>query len=74
MTPIQFGSLTVGGGAPLLLIAGPCVIESESHAVETALAVREIARRVGMPYVFKAGTGYDTQKIFAAMKGAIGLY
>jgi 2-dehydro-3-deoxyphosphooctonate aldolase (KDO 8-P synthase) len=55
--PIQFGGLTVGGGAPLLLIAGPCVIESESHAVETALAVREIARRAGVPYVFKAS--YD---------------
>jgi 2-dehydro-3-deoxyphosphooctonate aldolase (KDO 8-P synthase) len=52
--PIQFGGLTVGGGAPLLLVAGPCVIESESHAVETALAVRDIARHIGVPYVFKA--------------------
>ena len=57
MQPIQFGGLTVGGGAPLLLVAGPCVIESESHAVETALAVRDIARRIGVPYVFKAS--YD---------------
>jgi 2-dehydro-3-deoxyphosphooctonate aldolase (KDO 8-P synthase) len=55
--PIQFGGLTVGGGAPLLLVAGPCVIESESHAVETALAVRDIARHIGVPYVFKAS--YD---------------
>jgi len=55
--PIQFGGLTVGGGAPLLLIAGPCVIESESHAVDTALAVRDIARRAGVQYVFKAS--YD---------------
>ena len=57
MQPIQFGGLTVGGGASLLLIAGPCVIESESHAVDTALAVRDIARRAGVPYVFKAS--YD---------------
>lgn len=57
MKPIQFGGLSVGGGSPLLLIAGPCVIESESHAVETALAVRDVARRVGIPYVFKAS--YD---------------
>ena len=57
MQPIQFGGLTVGGGAQLLLVAGPCVIESESHAVETALAVRDIARRIGVPYVFKAS--YD---------------
>ncbi len=57
MQPIQFGGLTLGGGAPLLLVAGPCVIESESHAVETALAVRDIARRAGVPFVFKAS--YD---------------
>ena len=57
MQPIQFGELTVGGGGPLLLIAGPCVIESESHAVDTAIAVRDIARRAGVPYVFKAS--YD---------------
>jgi 2-dehydro-3-deoxyphosphooctonate aldolase (KDO 8-P synthase) len=55
--PIRFGGLSVGGGSQLLLIAGPCVIESESHALETALAVRDVARRVGIPYVFKAS--YD---------------
>ncbi|MEP6916868.1 MAG: 3-deoxy-8-phosphooctulonate synthase [Acidobacteriota bacterium] len=54
MQPIQVGGLTVGGGAPLFLIAGPCVIESEAHAIDTALAVGEIARRAGVPYVFKA--------------------
>jgi 2-dehydro-3-deoxyphosphooctonate aldolase (KDO 8-P synthase) len=55
--PIQFAGLTVGGGAPLLLIAGPCVIESEAHAIETALQVRDIAKRAGVQYVFKAS--YD---------------
>ena len=57
MKPIQFAGLTLGGGAPLLLIAGPCVIESESHAVGLAQAIRDIARRVGVQYVFKAS--YD---------------
>ena len=47
----------MGGGGSLLLIAGPCVIESESHAIDTALAVRDVARRAGVPYVFKAS--YD---------------
>ena len=55
--PIHFAGLVAGGGAPLLVIAGPCVIESESHAVETALQVRDIARRTGVQYVFKAS--YD---------------
>lgn len=57
MQPIHVGRVTIGGGAPLVLIAGPCVIESEAHAIETALAVRDIARRAGVPYVFKAS--YD---------------
>jgi 2-dehydro-3-deoxyphosphooctonate aldolase (KDO 8-P synthase) len=55
--PIQFGGMTIGGAAPLVLIAGPCVIESESHAVDIALAVKEIAGRSGVPYVYKAS--YD---------------
>ena len=55
--PVEFAGVTIGGGAPLLLIAGPCVIESESHAVEIALQVRDIARRSGVPFVYKAS--YD---------------
>ena len=57
MKPIQFAGLTVGGDAPLLLIAGPCVIESEAHALGLAHALRDIARRAGVQYVFKAS--YD---------------
>lgn len=43
-----------GGGAPLLLIAGPDVLESETHALAMARALREIARERGVPLVFKA--------------------
>jgi 2-dehydro-3-deoxyphosphooctonate aldolase (KDO 8-P synthase) len=55
--PIQVAGLTVGAGSPLLLIAGPCVIEGEGQAIELALAIRDIARRVRVPFVFKAS--YD---------------
>jgi 2-dehydro-3-deoxyphosphooctonate aldolase (KDO 8-P synthase) len=55
--PIQFGGMTVGPGGPLLVIAGPCVIESEPHAVGLAVALRDIASRVGVSFVFKAS--YD---------------
>ena len=57
MPSIQFAGLTIGGGAPLLVIAGPCVIEGETHAVDTALALREIAERARVQFVFKAS--YD---------------
>ena len=57
MNPVQIGSLSVGGRHPLVFIAGPCVIESAQHAVETASVVRDIAGRCGVPVIFKAS--YD---------------
>ena len=50
--PVDVGGVSLGGEA-LVLIAGPCVIESEAHAVETALALREITRRARVPFIFK---------------------
>jgi 2-dehydro-3-deoxyphosphooctonate aldolase (KDO 8-P synthase) len=54
---MEFAGLRAGDGAPLLLIAGPCVIESEAHAIDVAHAVRDIARRAGVQFIFKAS--YD---------------
>jgi 2-dehydro-3-deoxyphosphooctonate aldolase (KDO 8-P synthase) len=52
--PVTIGPVSIGGGCPLVLIGGPCVIESEAHAIELGGAIAEIARRRGVPYVFKA--------------------
>jgi 2-dehydro-3-deoxyphosphooctonate aldolase (KDO 8-P synthase) len=52
--PVSIGPVTIGGGHPLVLIAGPCVIESEAHAVELGGAIAAVARRNGVPYIFKA--------------------
>ena len=54
--PVQLGRFTIGGGS-LLLIAGPCVIEGEAHALLLARAIADIASRAGVPCVFKAS--YD---------------
>jgi 2-dehydro-3-deoxyphosphooctonate aldolase (KDO 8-P synthase) len=55
--PIQLGGLTIGGGRPFVLIAGPCVIESARHALDLAGRLAEIAQRAGVPFIFKAS--YD---------------
>jgi 2-dehydro-3-deoxyphosphooctonate aldolase (KDO 8-P synthase) len=44
-------------GSGLFLIAGPCVIESETHALKMAEAISAVARRLQIPYIFKAS--YD---------------
>ena len=57
MSTVQIGDLTLGGGHPIVLIAGPCVIESEQHAHDLAGRLIEITSRAGVPYIFKAS--YD---------------
>ena len=54
MTPLTLGDITIGGGSPFVLIAGPCVIESESHAMELAGRLADIASRSRVPFIFKA--------------------
>jgi 2-dehydro-3-deoxyphosphooctonate aldolase (KDO 8-P synthase) len=54
---IVLGSVRLGAGNPLFLIAGPCVIESEAHARKMAEQVARIAADAGVPYIFKAS--YD---------------
>jgi len=86
--PVQIGPLSVGNGQPLALIAGPCVIESAQHAIDIASTVRDIARRCGVPAIFKAsydkanrtsrssyrGPGLDAGlKILADIKARTGL-
>ncbi len=51
---VRVGALTIGGGARLALIAGPCVIESRDAALRHAERVRELAARAGLPVVYKS--------------------
>jgi 2-dehydro-3-deoxyphosphooctonate aldolase (KDO 8-P synthase) len=51
---VNLGEFEVGNHEPLFLIAGPCVIEGAEMALETAATLREVTRRLGMHYVFKA--------------------
>lgn len=54
---IKIGNVSLGGSSPLLLIAGPCVIENEAETLKTAERLMEITSKVGMQLVFKAS--YD---------------
>ena len=59
MTPrhVKIGSVTVGNDLPMVLIAGPCQMESRDHALETAQALIELTGRLGLPLIYK--TSFD---------------
>jgi 2-dehydro-3-deoxyphosphooctonate aldolase (KDO 8-P synthase) len=54
---VRIGPVTVGGGRPLVLIGGPCAIESEKHALMTAERLAAIAAAHGVPFIYKSS--YD---------------
>ena len=54
---VRIGAIEVGNARPFVLIAGPCQIESRDHAMEMAIALREISDRTGVPIIYKSS--YD---------------
>jgi 2-dehydro-3-deoxyphosphooctonate aldolase (KDO 8-P synthase) len=68
METVRVGDAIFGDGR-LGLIAGPCVIESVELCLEVAETVREIARRLGMPYVFKASFDKANRTSLASRRG-----
>jgi 2-dehydro-3-deoxyphosphooctonate aldolase (KDO 8-P synthase) len=67
---VAIGKLRIGNDEPLSLIAGPCQMESRSHALEMASALKEICGRVGIGLIYK--TSFDKANRTSS-KGARGL-
>ena len=62
-------TVSMGGGAPLALIAGPCVIESREHCMRIAESVCKIARSAEIPLVFKASFDKANRTSLASFRG-----
>ena len=69
VTPVSAGAVSFGTGHPLAFILGPCVIESESHAIDTAIALKEIGTRLGVPIVFKASFDKANRTSISSYRG-----
>lgn len=66
---VRAGDVSFGPGQPLAFVIGPCVIESEAHAVDTGLAIADISRRTGFPVVFKASFDKANRTSIASYRG-----
>jgi 2-dehydro-3-deoxyphosphooctonate aldolase (KDO 8-P synthase) len=54
MRQLTIGNVKIGKGCPLVLIAGPCVIESQKQCLQSAKRIKEIALGAGIPFIFKS--------------------
>jgi len=63
------GEITIGGGRPLVLVAGMCVIESEESLLKLGHRLCEITERVGIPLVFKASFDKANRTSVSAFRG-----
>jgi 2-dehydro-3-deoxyphosphooctonate aldolase (KDO 8-P synthase) len=57
MKSVKVNNLVIGDGSPLVLVAGPCVIEDREGCLRLARSIKEITQPLGIPYIFKAS--YD---------------
>jgi 2-dehydro-3-deoxyphosphooctonate aldolase (KDO 8-P synthase) len=65
----SIGKIRFGANAPLFLIAGPCVIESEGHATSMAERLGAIAAELGIPYIFKASYDKANRSSVSSFRG-----
>ena len=64
MKSIKIDNFEVGGKDPLLLMAGPCVLEDEDRTLMIGKEIKRIAQKLGMPYVFKASFNFKMKLLY----------
>src|SRR3984885_4040782 len=66
---VRVGEIDIGNNRPFVLIAGPCQIESRTHALEVAHALREISTRTGVPVIYKSSYDKANRTSASAARG-----
>ena len=69
MKAAQIGTYQVGGKNPLVLMAGPCVIEGKERTLKIAKGIKEITDRLGIPFIFKASYDKANRSSFSSFRG-----
>ena len=69
MNKVKLANFEIGGGEPLVLLAGPCVLEGFEHSLMIGRGIKEITDRLGIPYVFKASFDKANRSAFHSFRG-----
>ena len=66
---VAIGNVIAGNDLPLVLIAGPCQMESRAHALECAMALKEMAVKAGIPLIYKSSFDKANRTSLAGQRG-----
>jgi len=66
---MQLCNFTIGIDQPLFLIAGPCVVESEAMAMDTAGRLKEITQKLSVPFIYKSSYDKANRTSHASYRG-----
>ncbi len=69
MKTVTVRSIPIGAGHPLVLISGPCVIETEEIALKTAESLKEMADELGIPLIYKSSFEKDNRSTAENYRG-----
>lgn len=69
MHTVKIGNFEIGAGNPLVLLAGPCVLESYERSLYIGKTIKEITSRLGIPYVFKASFDKANRSAYNSYRG-----
>jgi 2-dehydro-3-deoxyphosphooctonate aldolase (KDO 8-P synthase) len=69
MNKVKIADFKVGSGEPLVLLAGPCVLESLERCLYIGRTIKDITQRLGIPYVFKASFDKANRSSFNGFRG-----
>ncbi|MCS7233812.1 MAG: 3-deoxy-8-phosphooctulonate synthase [Synergistetes bacterium] len=69
MKIVSIGNIRIGGGAPFVLIAGPCVIESEELVFRTASYVKGLCDKLNISYIFKSSYDKANRTSISSFRG-----
>jgi 2-dehydro-3-deoxyphosphooctonate aldolase (KDO 8-P synthase) len=66
---VRIGGVTIGGGAPLALIGGPCAIENEKHALMVAERLQRMTADARVPFIYKSSYDKANRSSIRAYRG-----
>lgn len=69
MNKVKIGNFLVGGGEPLTLLAGPCVLEGLDRCLLIGRTIKDICQKLGINYVFKASFDKANRSSFHSFRG-----